>query len=281
MKILITGSSGRFGSAIANFLSNKHKIIGIDLNPGAHTTHIIDISCNKNKLIDVSRNADAIIHTAALHAPHVKLFSKKKFWEVNVVGTEILLDICLKHKIPRFIFTSSTSIYGHALVHPNSTIWVTEKLHPQPRDIYDETKLAGEKLCEEAASDQLSCTSLRVSRCFPEPRNLMAIYRLYRGIDIRDVVYAYQLALASRVSGYEVFNISCQSPFKPSDLDNLYRNPGKVIEHYHPEAFDLFQKNGWLFPTTIDRVYAITKAQSQLGFKPLCNFLDFLKFENH
>ncbi|NGX49796.1 MAG: hypothetical protein K940chlam5_01400 [Candidatus Anoxychlamydiales bacterium] len=39
MRILITGSSGRIGNAVASSLKDKHSVIGIDINPGEHTTY--------------------------------------------------------------------------------------------------------------------------------------------------------------------------------------------------------------------------------------------------
>lgn len=98
------------------------------------------------------------------------------------------------------------------MAHPEETVWVTEALQPQPRDIYDVTKLAAEELCRKASSHKLSCLCLRMSRCFPEDARLMAIYRLYRGIDINDVVLAHRLAITSDIGDFEIMNISSQTP---------------------------------------------------------------------
>jgi UDP-glucose 4-epimerase len=188
--ILITGSSGRIGRAIAASLQNEYVLIGVDVNPGPYTTHVTDI--RSSEVVKLIEHTHAVIHTAALHAPHVGVLDDKTFWDINVHGTENLLNACLKYKIPRFVFSSSTSIYGHAMVHPQEAVWVTEELQPQPRDIYDETKLAAETCCRQATGDGLlSCLCLRISRCFPEIERLMAIYRLYRGIDIQDVLLVH------------------------------------------------------------------------------------------
>jgi thioester reductase-like protein len=52
---------------------------------------------------------DLCIHCAALLTPHIGLHSESEFWQVNVKGTENLLEACLKHNAKRFVFTSSTS----------------------------------------------------------------------------------------------------------------------------------------------------------------------------
>lgn len=153
MKVLITGSSGRIGSAIARCLNNKTETICIDNKPGSFTTLLVDIR-EKEKVFECVKEVDAVIHCAALLTPHIGLFSENEFWQVNVKGTENLLEACLKHNVKRFVFTSTTSVYGDALVHPNKAVWVTEELLPNPRDIYDETKIAAENLCLEASKHE-------------------------------------------------------------------------------------------------------------------------------
>jgi UDP-glucose 4-epimerase len=277
--ILITGSSGRIGSAIAASLRNDYNIIGIDINPGRYTTHVTDIQSREAaKLVE---EAHAVIHTAALHAPHVGVYADQEFWNVNVRGTENLLNACLKNSVARFVYTSSTSIYGHAMVHPQKAVWVTEELEPQPRDIYDETKLAAEALCRQAASSSLSCICLRMSRCFPEDARLMAIYRLYRSIGIHDVALAHRLALTSAIKGFDIVNISSQTPFNSSELHELYHHAGDLICKYHPNTKELFEDRGWMLPQSIDRVYVIEKAKKLLGFDPSENFMEILGLRKH
>jgi len=273
--LLVTGSSGRIGSAIAASLRNDYTIIGVDILPGPYTTHVTDIQ--SAEVVRLIGKADTVVHTAALHAPHVGAYDDRKFWDVNVRGTENLLNACLKTKVPRFVFTSSTSIYGHAMVHPQEAVWVTEELQPQPRDIYDETKLAAEELCRWAAnSGLLSCLSLRISRCFPEDERLMAIYRLYRGVDIHDVVLAHRVALTSDIKGFDILNISSQTPFNSDELTELYHQADRVISKYYPHASNIFQARGWTLPKTIDRIYVIKKANALLGFHPSYNFNEFI-----
>ncbi len=209
----------------------------------------------------------------------MNICSDEQFWMVNVNGTENLLDACLKYNINRFVFTSSTSVYGDALVASDRAVWVTEDLLPQPRDVYDETKLAAETLCKNASGLSLSCISLRMSRCFPEHDRLMAIYRLYRGVDIRDVVLGHELALNSKIKGYEIFNISAQTPFQSCDLKKLYGNADEVIMKYYPWAKEKFIEKDWSFPSVIDRVYVIEKAKKILNFKTSFNFQELMEYD--
>lgn len=68
MRILLTGSSGRVGRAIYNHLAARHEIIGIDRTPFATTSIVADFA-DADLLRRVVPGADAIIHSAALHAP--------------------------------------------------------------------------------------------------------------------------------------------------------------------------------------------------------------------
>jgi nucleoside-diphosphate-sugar epimerase len=158
------------------------------------------------------------------------------------------------------------------MVAPDRAVWVSEELLPRARDIYDETKLAAEKICCAAAEAGLPSVSLRISRCFPEPENLLAIYRLHRGIDARDVARAHVLALESDIDGFEVFNISAASRFERRECDELFTAADRVILSHYPWAGEAFARRNWLLPRRIDRVYAINKAQRMLGYRPQYNF---------
>src|SRR4029079_13675491 len=98
MRVLLTGSSGRIGSAVARFLSKKVETICIDNRPGPFTTFLVDIR-EKQKVVELVPEVDAVIHCAALLTPHIGLFSESEFWYVNVKGTENLLEASLKHNV--------------------------------------------------------------------------------------------------------------------------------------------------------------------------------------
>ena len=271
MRVLITGSSGRIGHAVAQAIALTHDVVGLDLVAAPHTNIIGSITDNALVARTV-RGVDAIIHTAALHAPHVGNYSADQFKTVNVRATESLLDAAIGGGVKRFVFTSTTSIYGDAMVDPSRAVWVTESLTPIARDIYDETKLAAESACDAAARAGLPCISLRMSRCFPEPEDLLAIYRLYRGVDARDVAAAHRLAVESPLAGFEVFNVSAATPFGESDVVDLKRDAAAVIRRSYPWVDDEFARRGWALPVTIDRVYVVEKARRMLGYQPQYGF---------
>lgn len=274
-RVLVTGSSGRVGSAIAARLSTHYSVAGLDLLPGPHTSHLGSVE-DAGLVRRAVEGAVAIVHTASLHAPDVGRQSDARFRSVNVEGTRTLLEAASRQRVRRFVYTSSTSIYGHALEAVNQAIWVTEELEPAPRDIYDETKLQAESLCREAATGSMSCVSLRISRCFPEPAHLMATYRLYRGVDLRDVGQAHELALDCAGPQFQAFNISAQSPFHREDCPDLLARAPSVLARRVPGVERIYEERSWPMPQSIDRVYVIDKATQALGYRPRWNFSEWL-----
>jgi nucleoside-diphosphate-sugar epimerase len=277
MKILVSGSSGQLGSAIIDLLEKKYEVIGLDVIAGPKTSLVGSIN-DWQLLKSIGKNLQAIIHPASLHAPHVKQFDRAKFVEVNVQGTLHLLELAKLYQIPQFIYTSTTSIYGQALANPQEAVWVSENLHPQPRDIYDITKLAAEQLCEDFyRSEGLRAACLRVGRFWDEPLADKVFYRLYRGLDVRDAAQAHLLALENQTIGFEVFNIAAQSIFDESETKALKTNALEIISQKIPHLIQYFQEQNWPISHSIDRVYAIEKAKKILGYTPQFNIQAMLE----
>jgi len=274
-RILITGSSGQIGGVIAERFALEAGIIGLDLNPGPWTSILGDIT--DSKLIEsIVPNVEIVVHTAGLHAPHVGMRSQEEFRRVNIDGTQILLEASLRAGVKRFIFTSTTSVYGCTSRTKDKAIWVTEELETKPEDIYDITKIKAEFLCREAGSAGMDVVVLRLSRCFQEPENLIAFYRLYRGIDVRDAAEGHWLAATRPLKGFHILNLSGETPFKISDSKLLWKDPWRVIDERAPGFREAFLQRGWKMPPRIDRVYIIDKAKNILGFKPKYDYRMFI-----
>ena len=252
---------------MAGRFAREAEIIGLDLVAGPLTSEVGDIT-DSRLVRSLARRADAVVHIAGLHAPHVRCRSEEEFRRVNVEGTRILLEAALGAGIRRFVLTSTTSVYGCTSRPKEKAIWVTEELEPHPEDIYDFTKLEAERLCREASHEDMSVAVLRMSRCFPEPARLVAFYRLYRGVDRRDVAEGHWLAATVPWKGFEIFNLSAEPIFKPEDTDLLWTDPWRVIDRRAPGVREIFLRKRWEMPRRIDRVYSIEKAKAVLGFCP-------------
>ncbi len=216
---------------------------------------------------------DAGVHTASLHAPQVGTASRSEFVGVNVEGTLHVLEAAAQRRVRRVVYTSTTSLYGFALVPTDGAVWVTEDLAPRPRDIYDVTKLAAELLCEDVVRDGGPPTiCLRTARFFPESPEVVAVNRLCRGVDLRDAVAAHLLALADDTARFGVFNVSARSSFGRDELGELLVDAPAVIRRHYHWAGDAFAARGWRLPASIDRVYVVTKAEAALGYRPAHDF---------
>ena len=277
-EVLVTGSAGRLGKELVKLLKNAgYHVTGLDL-VNSETTDVIGDILQKEFVEEITNEKDAVIHTAALHGKHYELnYPREAFIKVNIEGTHNLLAASVKNGIKKFIYTSTTSIYGKAMENKQQAVWVDEALVPQPRDIYDITKLTCELLCQDYFEKEgLETVVLRVSRFLPEEENTKANHRLYRGLDETDCAMAHLLALKKSLPKFEIFNISNDTPFEKEDLQTLYHNPKKAILKYFPQAEARYQQKNWQFPNCIDRVYSIAKAKKLLGYQPQNNFDKFI-----
>lgn len=277
MRVLVTGSAGRVGRAIYIKFMRTHDVVGIDKTPCSTADYIGDI--RDSALIDEAlENVDVIIHTAAIHAPHVGLVPDSEFQSINVDATKKLALAGLKAGIKHFVFTSTTALYGYASTPKDTAGWIDEEVPPKPKSIYHKSKIAAETKLEEISNlFQLPVTVLQMSRCFPEPVDLMTVFRLTRGIDARDVANAHLCSVEKRLSGFNRFIISGATPFHRSDCEALYTEAGSVIERKCPDIALAFKQRNWQLPQSLDRVYDSSSACEKLGWSPIHGFESVLE----
>jgi len=278
MRVLVTGSSGRIGRAVCVRLRRGgHEVVGLDRSPSSTADLVGDVA-DAALLGEAMKGVDAVVHTAAFHAPHVGRVDEPTFERINVGATLSLARLAAEHGIRRFVFTSTTALYGDAATPPGRAGWVDESLDPRPRTVYHRTKLAAESLLEALTKESdLAVVALRMSRCFPEPAPVMAAYRLHRGIDARDVAAAHALALDSSLQGFRRYVISGETPFLPEDAVELQENAPAVIIRRAPEFVEEFGRREWPLPPSIDRVYCPAAAMRELGWRPRHGFREVLK----
>ena len=277
MKLLFTGSSGlKVASRVVSILGHHHSVIGIDVIPSPTTSVVADITHIKDWR-PYLKGVDAVVHFAALHAPHRETHSAAEFRRTNVDATRRLMDSARDAGVKRFLLASSTSVYGKSMRSKSSAVWVTEDLRPEAEDIYDETKLAAEQLCSDAFSATFITTALRFSRSFPEAAPLMALYRLYRGVDARDVAQAFDLSLTADFAQFEAINISAETPFHVEDCERLRAVPADVLKQRAPDFVAEFSRRKWPLPDSIDRVYVTEKAKALLGYRSRFGFRELIE----
>lgn len=266
-KIVITGSSGRIGRALHWKFCQRYHVVGIDISPASTTSKIVDIR-DYEQLLRSFEGADTIFHVAALHAPHVGIASEKEFYHINVHATEKICRAALETGASQIVFTSTTALYGYANYGTGKAVWVNEQTIPEPKTVYHKTKLEAENVLKEYSEKNLAVSVIRMSRCFPEPAPKMAVYRLHRGVDYRDVADAHVLAgQLKKNKNFDIYLISADTPFQKTDCQLLFENPEAVIRKRHPLLAMEFDSRGWKFPESIDRVYDSSYSQKILGWR--------------
>jgi nucleoside-diphosphate-sugar epimerase len=292
MKYLATGSAGHLGEALVRTLRDQgREVTGLDRLASPFTTHvgsIVDRACVRRAMAGV----DTVLHAATLHKPHVATHSRQDFIDTNVTGTLNLLEEAQAAGVTSFVFTSTTSVFGDALVPPPGAPagWVTEEMRPIPKNIYGVTKAAAEDLCQLFHRNHgLPCVVLRTSRFFPEEdddaearqayadANIKANEFLFRRVDLEDVVSAH-LAAATRAPalGFARYIISATTPFMPADLPDLRADAARIVRQYAPEFEAEYARRGWKMPARIDRIYVNAKARHELGWEPRHGFASII-----
>ena len=288
MTVLVTGSSGHLGEALMRTLqAQRRETIGIDVQAGEFT-HQVGSIADRAFVRRCMKGATTVLHAATLHKPHVATHSRHDFIEVNISGTLNLLEEAATAGATAFVYTSTTSVFGDALVPPpgEPAAWITEDVTAVPKNIYGVTKAAAEDLCQLfARSHSLRAIVLRTSRFFPEEDDNRAIREaytdanaktnefLYRRVDIEDVVSAHLLAAHHAPSaGFARYIISATTPFARQDAAELRSDAPRVVRRYVPDYETEFARRGWTMIPGIDRVYVNDRARAELGWQPRHDF---------
>ncbi|WOH68375.1 NAD(P)-dependent oxidoreductase [Bradyrhizobium sp. BWA-3-5] len=288
MTILVTGSSGHLGEALMRTLqAQRREAIGIDILPGGFT-HQIGSIADRAFVRRCMRHVTTVLHAATLHKPHVATHGRQDFVEVNITGTLNLLEEAAAAGVSAFVYTSTTSVFGDALVPPPGApaAWITEDVTAVPKNIYGVTKAAAEDLCQLFARNHaLRSIVLRTSRFFPEEDDSRAVREayadaniktnefLYRRVDIEDVVGAHLLAAEHAPSaGFAKYIISATTPFTRQDGAELRSNAPRVVHRYVPDYEAEFARRGWTMTPSVDRVYDNARARAELGWQPRHDF---------
>ncbi len=288
MRVLVTGSSGHLGEALVRTLRELgHDVVGLDLLAGPFTTHVGSIA-DRFVVRSCMIGVETVFHAATLHKPHVVTHSRQDFVDTNVTGTLNLLEEAATAAVRSFVYTSTTSVFGAALVPPAGApaAWVTEEVVPVPKNIYGVTKAAAEDLCQLFHARQgLACIVLRTSRFFPEEDDDHAVRQayedanikvneyLYRRVDLEDVVSAHRLAAERALAlGFRRYIISATTPFTPDDLSGIRADAALATRRHVPAYEDEYARRGWKMVPSIDRVYVNERARSELGWQPCYDF---------
>ena len=150
MKVLVTGGAGNIGLSVVKILEKKNiQSVIFDLSEQIKinqdfingSVEVIPGSILDKSLISQAlRGCTHVIHLAAVLGVKNTETNNLNCLEINIQGTENLLNAAISEKIEKFIFTSSSEVYGEPLELPISESSIT-----QGKTLYAVSKLAGEE----------------------------------------------------------------------------------------------------------------------------------------
>jgi UDP-glucuronate 4-epimerase len=199
MKVLLTGAAGFIGSHLSErLLSEGHEVVGLDnfddfYDPAVKEKNL-EASLDHSSFHLVRRDVrdpglgeilptdlDTIIHVAAKAGVRPSLEDPALYLDVNVNGTLHLLEMAQKRSVHRFVFASSSSVYGDNVSVPFSE----DDRVDHPISPYAATKRAAELLCHTYTHlHGMSCLCLRYFTVFgPRQRPDLAIHKFARLMD--------------------------------------------------------------------------------------------------
>jgi UDP-glucuronate 4-epimerase len=219
----------------------------------------------------------AIVHLAARAGVRPSLEIPGEYAETNVVGTVNLLEMAKKNGVPKFVFGSSSSVYGSRSTVPfRETDDISAPISP-----YAATKVAGEAVCHAYAHlYPMTVVALRFFTVYGAcQRPDLAIHKFARLIEdgrpipvfgdgttrrdytyVDDIIQGVRAAIGHSGSAYEVFNLGESQTVELRELISLLeKNLGKeaIIDRKPMQ------------PGDVPQTYAdISKAREALGYDP-------------
>jgi UDP-glucuronate 4-epimerase len=311
--ILITGAAGFIGSHLSEkLLAEGHKITAIDNFDAFYSSDVkrknilialantnytfkeLDITNDKD-LESLDQQFDTIIHLAAKAGVLPSIKEPLKYTQTNIVGTQNLLEFAKQKSIKKFIFASSSSVYG---VNKNVP-WLESDNVLKPISPYAASKVSGELIGQVYTSlYQIQFLALRFFTVYgPRQRPDLAIHKFTKmianeqpipfygdGSSKRDYTYVDDIVdgiiacLKYKSSLYEIINLGNSNPVS---LIELVQTIEDIVEK--KAIYNKFPAQMGDVPIT----YAdINKAGNILGYQPsvklndgIKNFFEWLKMD--
>jgi nucleoside-diphosphate-sugar epimerase len=291
-KVLLTGGAGFIGSHLAErLLADGHSVVVLDNLYAGKLQNLKRCSDDPNfrfikgdtrdkKTVDAAMaGIDAVIHQAAITSVPLSIKNPKFVYSVNVAATMSLLESCVKNEVARFVFASSSSVYGAAKKMP-----VSENAPTRPLSPYGESKLHVEKYCQKFWNEHgLETVCLRyfnvygprqtagqyagvISRFFDRLKNKLPPIIYGDGKQTRDFVYiddvveATILALDCEKAAGKIANIGTG---KVTSLNQLSRTFMKLMRCSNVKPKYVAPRAGDIRHSLAD----ITKAKEILGYR--------------
>jgi UDP-glucuronate 4-epimerase len=305
MKVLVTGCAGFIGSHLTeSLLADDVEVVGVDCfndNYGrAQKLRNLDhflriegfeftpIDLARGDLVELVAECDVIYHLAAEPGVRTSWGSRFELYlRNNMLATQHLLEATAQNPVKRFVYASSSSIYGETNGAPT-----TEDTRPAPISPYGVTKLGGEHLCDAyRLNAEMDTVTLRFFSVFgPRQRPDMAFNQFCRsalagepitifgdGRQTRDFTYVDDVVRCTRAAATNsdavgrTYNVG--GGLRVSVLDaisTIEKIVGRTLDIQHRP-----RKLGDVRATAADT----TRMESELGIRPTTTLESGLRAE--
>ena len=244
MRVLVTGTSGRVGSATAQeFLERGYIVRGLDVRPpheslrGKIETAYVDLT-DRLGLLRAAAGCDAIAHLAAIPSPERDL---EKIFPINVTGTQFVLDAAEANGINRVALASSCCAFGifFATKQIDPQYLPMDEKHPTlTQDLYGLSKVVNEETAA-AYTRRMGMTTISLRLTTVINFDWAARSRWWRHglasdedrrndlwsyIEVRDAARAFRLAIENAEEGTNhTLIIAARDSFTAHDIRHLVR----------------------------------------------------------
>ena len=300
-RYIITGAAGFIGSnVVSQLLEAGHSVTGIDslndaydvrlkewrlkrlqASDGAFTFEKFDLLDRDRlaRVFDEAGKVDGVINLAARAGVRPSVENPWIYNDANNTATLNLLDLCVKHDVPKFVLSSTSSLYGGDNPRPYSETANTDR----PLSPYASSKKAAEVMCY--TYHYLYGIDVTVFRYFtvygPAGRPDMSLFRFVQwiregktvhvfgdGKQERDFTFVEDVARGTIAGlqpvGYEIVNLGSDEPFLLIDAIRMIEEmTGRMAKLEYSEAHKADVRATWA---------NIDKAASLLGWRPRTDF---------
>lgn len=151
-KVLVTGGAGCIGMQVCMELVHRgfevvlfdmpEQIMRIESHIPKKTQIYYGSILDRSSLRDAMIDCDGVIHLAAYLGVRRTETNRLRCMEINIKGTQNVLDVAIQNRVKKIAFASSSEVYGEPFENPISEGCIT-----QGKTVYAVSKLAGEELC--------------------------------------------------------------------------------------------------------------------------------------
>lgn len=319
MKVLVTGGTGFTGKALVKRLIDEgHKVIALDYKEGIKTQElkewgakVVIGSVTDKEVVERCMDGVEIVHHLAAAFRELNV-PESYYYDVNVNGTRIVLELAYRNGVKKFIYCSTCGVHGNIENPPGG-----EDAPIAPADYYQRTKYEAEPFVKEYAKKGMKTVILRPAAIYGpgDPERFFMIFKkvakgsfpifgrgdaLYHPLYIDNLIDALMLCMESDKGNGREYLIADEEYFP---IKEIVKKVGEALNvplkiKYYPItpliiAGHIFEKackplgiTPPIFPRRVDwyrqnRAFDIRRAKKELGYIPKIGLDEGLRRTEH